>query len=123
MEHSSSPLWAQSPSQAPLAPASDHRRLGIRVRTSCSAVLQTNGRASHCRAIQMSTSGVILSGGATLELEQRATLHIYLDARRPVTFTVKPVRRIGPLQAFEFVNLRDADRLALAEFLDQRLPH
>jgi hypothetical protein len=98
------------------------RRLGVRAQTRFTAFLFTQGRRARTRTVDLSTTGIVLdlrysdlefvSGLSNLEL-------LVPGIETPVRAVVRPVRRIGRLQAFEFISIRQVDRLTIAEHLDR----
>jgi hypothetical protein len=96
------------------------RRLGVRAQTKFT--VSTQGRRVRARTVDLSTTGIVLDLRYS-ELEFVAGL-CNLDLlvpgiEAPIRAVVRPVRRIGRLQAFEFVSIRQVDRLTLAEHLDR----
>lgn len=101
------------------------RRLGSRVRTKCWALLSRGSSSTYAVAVELSPTGVLLHFvGRRAHLLFRPEQHFRLDlfvpgSPRPVQTVVRPVRRVGELQAFELVESSDAERLTLAEYLDR----
>lgn len=103
---------------------SPERGLG-RVATNIPLLLSEGEHAAHCRATEISASGIVAERGRALcEREQRANLklEIYLPgSRRPVRALAKVARQLTPTRyALRFELLMDADRLRLMEFLDRQ---
>lgn len=99
------------------------RRLGQRVRTDVSVLAKEAVFTAECRAIEVSTTGVILDRGRPMkasELPVFMTLQIDLPGR---TETVKAVGRavwcFDTQQAVHLVDMHDVDRLSLAEHMDK----
>ncbi len=98
------------------------RRLGVRAQTKFPAFLSTQGRRARARTVDLSTTGIVLdlrysdlesvSGLSNVEL-------LVPGIETPIRAVVRPVRQVGRLQAFEFVSIRQVDRLTLAEHLDR----
>lgn len=98
------------------------RRLGVRAQTRFTAFLSTRGRRTRTRTVDLSTTGIVLDLRYT-DLEFVAGLSsldlLVPGIETPIRAVVRPVRRIGRLQAFEFISIRQVDRLTLAEHLDR----
>lgn len=98
------------------------RRLGVRAPTKFTAFVSTQGRRVRTRTVDLSTTGIVLdlrysdiefvTGLSNLDL-------LVPGIEQPIRAVVRPVRRIGKLQAFEFISIRQVDRLTLAEHLDR----
>jgi hypothetical protein len=101
------------------------RRLGLRVPTTCWALLSGRTTSVYAVAVELSPTGVVLKfvGQRTRLLfrtSQRFTLDLFVPgASVPVHVLVRPARTIGDLQAFEFMQSSAVDRLTLAEYLDR----
>jgi hypothetical protein len=113
--------WDEEPPRT--APA--QRRLGLRVAVSCWALLQARGRSLYAQVLELSATGVVLRlvgvrAPVRFRVEQRFGLDLFVPgSASPVHATVRPVRAIGLLEAFELVDIGAVDRLTLAEYLDQ----
>ena len=100
------------------------RRLGLRVAVSCWALLQARGRSLYAQVLELSATGVVLRlvgvrHAVRFRSEQRFGLDLFIPGSpSPVHATVRPVRAIGVLEAFELVEIGAVDRLTLAEYLD-----
>ncbi|HEX6767361.1 MAG TPA: hypothetical protein VF103_17805, partial [Polyangiaceae bacterium] len=97
------------------------RRLGLRVPAACWALLTDGNKSAYARAVELSPTGAVLElfDGHALELDGHAfELDLFVPSIRPVHATARPVRAVGGLEAFEFSNMNAADRLTLAEHLD-----
>jgi hypothetical protein len=107
------------------APETSRRRLGLRVAVSCWALLQAKGRSLYAQAVELSSTGVVLrlvgmDRTVRFKKEQRFGLDLFVPGSPyPVHATIRPVRAIGVLEAFELVDMSNMDRLTLAEYLDQ----
>lgn len=102
-----------------------HRGIGLRAPTSFPVLVCEGPHAAHCRAVELSASGVVVERGRTLsEREQRASLKLemFLPGRpRPVRVLAKVVRAVNATSyALKFVLISDVDRLTLMEHLDQQ---
>jgi hypothetical protein len=108
---------------------SRQRRLGLRVETSCWALLSQGTSSYYAMAVELSGTGVVLQffgreRRLRFRLGERFNLHLFVPlVSSPVRATVRSVRFLGDRQAFEFVEISAADRLTLAEHLDQRMAH
>jgi hypothetical protein len=106
-------------------PAMSRRRLGLRVAVSCWALLQARGRSLYAQVVELSSTGVVLrlvgvGYAVRFRAEQRFGLDLFVPGSpSPVHATIRPVRAIGALEAFELVDMSAVDRLTLAEYLDQ----
>ena len=111
----------------PNAALERRRGIGVRATTNFPILLCEGPHAAHCRAVELSASGIVVERGRLLsEREQRAglKLELFLPGRAgPVRVLAKIVRNIGgTAYALKFVLIADVDRLTLMEFLDhQRL--
>jgi hypothetical protein len=103
------------------------RRLGLRVETSCWALLSHGPSSHYAMAVELSGTGAVLQffgreRGLKLPADERYSLHLFLPmVSAPLRAVVRPVRSMPGRQAFEFVELAEADRLTLAEHLDRLL--
>jgi hypothetical protein len=102
------------------------RGIGLRAKTSFPVLLCEGPHAAHCRAIELSASGIVVERGRALsERELRASMKLELfmpGLPRPVRALCKPVRHVGGTRyAFKFVLISDVDRLTLMEHVDGQL--
>lgn len=102
--------------------ASLNRRLGWRARTDFAVTVQNGCFRASSRAIELSTTGIVLDRGHGLS-ERDCPLFLSLELRLPerrqaLRSVGRPVWWFGSLQALTFVGLTDVDRLTLAEHLD-----
>ncbi len=101
------------------------RRLGLRMAVSCWALLRARGRSLYAQVLELSATGVVLRlvgvhGAVRFHADQRFGLDLFVPgSSSPIQATVRPVRAIGVLEAFELVEIGEVDRLTLAEYLDQ----
>ena len=119
----------RTPSEPDIAPEliameeyPETRRLGAREPTKFSVFLVSGERRFRARAVELSTTGIVLdfhynerpeiSGLQTLEL-------VVPGLGRPIRTVARPVRRVGVCDVFEFLSIRPVDRLSLAEHLDR----
>jgi hypothetical protein len=102
-----------------------HRGIGLRAPTRFPVLFCEGTHAAHCRALELSASGIVVERGRALsEREQRASLKLELflpDQPRPVRVLAKVVRAVTPTSyALKFVLISDVDRLTLMEHLDRQ---
>ena len=114
----------------PLAPISigsrgtpAHRGIGLRERTDFPVMLCEGPHVAHCRAVELSATGIVVERGRELsEREQRSLFKLELflpEQPRPVRVLAKVARRAGSSSyALKFVLISDVDRLTLMEHLD-----
>ncbi len=105
--------------------SSASRGIGLREKTDFPVLLCEGPHAAHCRAVELSATGIVLERGRELsEREQRALfkLELYLPHQpRPVRVLAKLARRSNLTEyAFKFVLISDVDRLTLMEHLDRQ---
>jgi hypothetical protein len=111
------------PITLPSRGSSAQRGIGLRERTSIPVLLCEGPHATHCRAVEVSATGVVVERGRELsEREQRALFKLELflpNEPRPVRVLAKVARRVGLTDyALKFVLISDVDRLSLMEHLD-----
>ena len=104
--------------------AKSQRGIGLRARTSFPVLLCEGPHVAHCRAVELSPTGIVVERGRELsEREQRALfkLELYLPhAKKPVRVLAKLVRCAGgSAYALKFVMVADVDRLSLMEHVDR----
>lgn len=76
-----------------------------------------------CRAIDLSPTGMVVDRSSALaarDLPQVSPFEIHLGPR-PIRARARPVWTRGSLLAVRFVWMNDADRLTIAELLDQKM--
>ena len=100
-----------------------HRGIGLRERTSFPVMLCEGPHVSHCRATELSATGIVVDRGRELsEREQRSLFKMELflpEQPRPVRVLAKVARCAGDTSyALRFVLISDVDRLSLMEHLD-----
>ncbi len=101
------------------------RAIGLRAAASFPLLLCEGQRAAHCRATEISATGIVVERGRPLsDRELRASFRLELfvpGAARPVRALAKVARSITPTRyALRFVLIADVDRLSLMELLDQQ---
>jgi hypothetical protein len=99
------------------------RRLGQRVRTDVSVQTKDRVFSSECRAIEVSTTGMLLDRGRPVskaDMPVFLTLQIKLPQRKEAVKAVgRPVWCFNTQQAVHLVEIDDVDRLSIAEHMDQ----
>ena len=102
--------------------AAKHR---VRVSTEFPVLIYDGVVASHCHAVELSSTGIVLERGRSRSAPDRRSsvrLELFLDhAPRPVRVLARPVRWFGTREAYKFTTITDADRLTLTEHLDRVL--
>jgi hypothetical protein len=101
------------------------RGIGLRAPTSFPVLVCEGPHAAHCRALELSASGIVVERGRALsEREQRASLKLEMflpGLPPPVRVLAKVVRPLTSTSyALKFVLISDVDRLTLMEHLDQQ---
>jgi hypothetical protein len=102
-----------------------HRGIGLRAKTSFPILLCEGPHAAHCRALELSASGIVVERGRALsERERRSSIKLELflpDQPGPVRVLAKVIRAVtSTTYALKFVLIADVDRLTLMEFLDRQ---
>ncbi len=95
-------------------------RVGLRARTDFRVLAASGGLVSHCRGIEISSSGIIVDRGReVLHMPLLLRLEMMLPERvRPLRALARPIWVRGAQQALKFIRISDVDRLTLAEHLD-----
>jgi hypothetical protein len=98
------------------------RRVGLRARTDFRVITRDGSLESHCRGIEVSTTGIVVDRGKPVARRDQPIL-LGLELRLPerlraLKTVARPVWAHGNQQAFRFVRISDVDRLTLAEHLD-----
>jgi len=100
------------------------RQLGLRGSTDFPVVLHNANLAAHCRAIDVSSTGIVLDRGREVSPSDQVgvfRLELYIpEAQTAVRVLARSVRHCGSQQALRFVAISDADRLTLSEHLDRQ---
>jgi hypothetical protein len=104
--------------------ASVERGIGLRGATSFPVLLCEGPHAAHCRALELSASGIVVDRGRELserELRGGMKLELFLPGiPNAVRVLAKVVRQLRQhTYALKFVLISDVDRLTLMEHLDQ----
>jgi hypothetical protein len=118
------PTTESRPGPVVKAPASrPQRSIGVRVSTEFPVLIYDGVVASHCHAVELSSTGIVLErgrSGALLERRGSVRLELFFEhAPRPVAVLARPVRWFGTREAYKFTTIHDADRLTLSEHLDR----
>jgi hypothetical protein len=98
------------------------RRLGSRASTRFTVFVKQGVERYRARSAELSTTGVVLDLRHTdgLDVERIQQLDLAVPGcRRPIHVIARPVRKIGKLLAYEFLSIREVDRLTIAEHLDR----
>jgi hypothetical protein len=97
----------------------------LRADTDFPALVHDGVIATHCRAVELSSTGIVLErrrSGRITDTHGAVRLELYVPGiPRPVRALARPVRWMGTRQALKLLTLSDVDRLLLAEHLDARL--
>lgn len=110
------PVSWEDPSQSGL------RRLGSRAPTRFSVFVKQGAERFRARSAELSTTGVVLDLRHTdgLDVHRLQQLELAVPgAQRPIHVVARPVRKIGRLLAYEFLSIKEVDRLTIAEHLDR----
>ncbi len=99
------------------------RGIGLRARTSFLVMVGEGATSTHCRAVELSPSGIVIERGRELsdrELRSHFKLELALPEQpHPVRVLARVARHVdGTRYAFKFVLVSDADRLTLMEHVD-----
>jgi len=96
--------------------------MGLRGKVEFPVLIYDGVVASHCRAVEVSATGIVLERGyAGVPQERRGSvrLELYLEnAPRPIRVLARSVRWLGTQEAYKFTTIDDVDRLTLSEHLD-----
>jgi len=101
------------------------RGIGLRATTLFPVLFCEGPHAAHCRALELSASGIVVERGRELSERERhvgVKLELFLpDQRGPIRVLAKVVRPVSrTAYALKFVLISDVDRLTLMEHLDQQ---
>jgi hypothetical protein len=100
------------------------RRISMRAQVDVPICALVDGFRHECRAFDLSPLGMVFERTRSLvgrHVGQTAPYEIYLPGARPIRARGRPVWGKQRLLAVKFVVINDADRLTLAEVLDQKL--
>jgi len=100
------------------------RAIGLRASTSFPLLLREGQHAAHCRATELSATGIVVERGRPLsEREKLASFRLELflpGVARPIRAHAKLARTVGPTRyALRFLLISDVDRLSLMEYVDR----
>jgi hypothetical protein len=99
------------------------RSIGLRGKTDIPVLIYDGVVASHCHAVELSSTGIVLERGRSDPRSERRNASVRLElflehAPRPVRVLARPVRWFGTREAYKFTTITDVDRLTLTEHLD-----
>jgi len=101
------------------------RGIGLRAKTAFPLLFCEGPHAAHCRAVELSASGLVVERGRELSERERrggVKLELFLPNQpgpvRVLAKVVRPVSRTA--YALKFVLISDVDRLTLMEHLDSQ---
>lgn len=97
-------------------------RLALRARTDFPVRAHEGSFTTHCRAIELSPTGILVDRGRATEGLHPGTLlelDLELPGRAPLHTYARAVWAFGTQQALKFLAMADADRLSLAEYVDR----
>lgn len=105
-------------------PDLNRRRIGLRGPTNFPVAAYDGKAVTHCRAVEVSSTGIVLDRGRQLVTDDQQALlrlQLFLPGRAaPIRALARPVRQFGTHQALKFIAISDVDRLTLTEHLDRR---
>jgi hypothetical protein len=118
--------WLTPSNAARLRPAPQSgpmRSIGLRGKTDIPVLIYDGVVASHCHAVELSSTGIVLERGRSDPRSERRNgsirLELFLEnAPRPVRVLARSVRWFGTREAYKFTTITDVDRLTLTEHLD-----
>src|SRR6185503_3580630 len=95
------------------------RSLGLRADTDFPVVIHDGYSASHCRAVEVSSTGIVLERRrASSDSDGYGALRLELflpGVPRPLRVLARPIRWVETRQAMKLLAISDADRLTLTE--------
>lgn len=97
------------------------RRMSARVQIDCPSWAFVDGQKHPCRALDLSTSGMVVAAARTLAgrgMPDIGAFEVILAAGRKVRARTRTVWRDGRFCAVRFVSIQDVDRLVIAEHVD-----
>jgi hypothetical protein len=95
------------------------RRAGFRVIADLAARIHRDGHATSYRVIELSCTGARLCRTGGAELPMVCTIELDLDETAPLRMMARTVWSEGALSGIRFVDACDADRLEIAERIDE----
>jgi hypothetical protein len=100
------------------------RRQGARAHVDLFVSALVDGYRHRCRAVDLSTTGMVIERSPALaarSLSGVAPFELELGSGRPIRLRARPIWDRDRLLALRFVYMSDADRLSIAEHLDQKV--
>lgn len=100
------------------------RRISSRAQVDVPICALVDGFRHECRAFDLSPTGMVFERTEALaarHLSQVAPFEIHLPGGRPIRARGRAVWSRSRVLAVKFVMIHDADRLTLAELLDQKV--
>ena len=99
------------------------RRSGPRTLCDYSLTAIVDGHRHVCRAVDLSVGGLVFERSRSLvdrDLLQITPFELDVGRGRPIRLRARPIWTRERLTAVKFVAINDADRLTIAEYLDQK---
>ena len=98
-----------------------HRRCSVRAQTDVPVSVYANGSVFACRAVDLSTQGVVIERVPGLDHHDARPFYWMKFGLGDdgVLALARPAWKKGRSQAFRFIEISDADRLTLAEEMDR----
>jgi hypothetical protein len=101
------------------------RRQGARGQVDFPVSAFVDGHRHRCRAVDLSPTGMVIERTPALAERSLAGVTpfelLLSEGQRPIRMRARPVWNRDRLVAVRFVLMNDADRLTIAEHLDQKL--
>jgi PilZ domain len=97
------------------------RRFSSRAQVDVPVCALIDGTRHDCRAVDLSATGMVFHRSRVLaarELPQLNRFELYLGPERPIQTRARSVWTRDGFQAVRFILMNDADRLTIAEHLD-----
>ena len=98
------------------------RSLGLRAHTDFPVVIHDGVSASHCRAVELSSTGIVLERRRTsrpTDTPGVVRLELFLPgAAGPISALARSIRWAETRQALKLLAVSDTDRLTLTEHVD-----
>lgn len=104
-----------------MKPRSVERRRGQRAQVDLTASAHVDGFWHDGRAVDLSTSGLVLQRGGSLaarKLPEIVALSVKMPDGRSVRARARPIWNEEHLAGLRFVSVSDVDRIHIAEYLD-----
>ena len=100
------------------------RSLGLRAHTDFPVLICDGVSASHCRAVELSSTGIVLErrrSSRPTDTLGVVRLELFLPGlARPISALARSIRWAETRQAMKLIAVSDADRLTLTEHLDRQ---